>query len=94
LRGACSTESELVAGSEPRSAVISNEMCVGRRGTDEQVLAAIRVQQFYILTHPQWNSFLEHRVDNILEGKNRAACPCPASSHCSARLAAAGVHST
>lgn len=47
------------------------------RTVGDQVLAAIREQRFYVLTHPDWNPLIEERMRNILEGRNptRSAPP-------------------
>jgi short-subunit dehydrogenase len=39
------------------------------RGVAELVLDSIREERFYILTHPDWNHMIEHRMTNILEGR-------------------------
>ena len=43
----------------------------------DQVLSAIREERFYILTHPDWNYMIEHRVRAILEGQNPSTMPPP-----------------
>ncbi len=35
----------------------------------KQVADAIRNDTFYILTHPHWNNVIQHRFENILEGR-------------------------
>jgi NAD(P)-dependent dehydrogenase (short-subunit alcohol dehydrogenase family) len=47
------------------------------RDVGDQVLSAIREERFYILTHPDWNYMIEHRVQTILEGRNPSAVPPP-----------------
>ncbi len=37
------------------------------------VFAAIRSEQFYILTHPDWKSLIQQRTDNILQGRGPAS---------------------
>lgn len=49
-----------------------NPLDVGR-----QVLAAIREQRFYVFTHPEWLSHVEHRLHNLLQGRNPSASPLP-----------------
>jgi hypothetical protein len=40
------------------------------RKVGDQVLAAILDERFYILTHPDWNPLIEHRMKTILAGEN------------------------
>jgi NAD(P)-dependent dehydrogenase (short-subunit alcohol dehydrogenase family) len=47
------------------------------RAVGDQVLSAIREERFYILTHPDWNYMIEHRVKTILDGRNPSAVPPP-----------------
>lgn len=47
------------------------------RAVGEQVLSAIREERFYILTHPDWNYMIEHRVQSILDGRNPSVVPPP-----------------
>jgi len=47
------------------------------RSVGDQVLSAIREERFYILTHPDWNYMIEHRVRNILDGQNPSTMPPP-----------------
>ncbi len=47
------------------------------RSVGEQVLSAIREERFYILTHPEWNSMIEHRMKRILDGQNPSMIPAP-----------------
>jgi NAD(P)-dependent dehydrogenase (short-subunit alcohol dehydrogenase family) len=47
------------------------------RRVGDQVLAAIRDDRFYILTHPDWNGIIEHRMRAILAGDNPGAVPPP-----------------
>jgi NAD(P)-dependent dehydrogenase (short-subunit alcohol dehydrogenase family) len=47
------------------------------RTVGDQVLSAIRDERFYILTHPDWNYMIEHRVRNILDGQNPSTMPPP-----------------
>lgn len=41
----------------------------------ELVLAAIREDKFWILTHPEWKSAIRHRMENVLEERD----PTPAT---------------
>src|SRR4029450_3589488 len=45
------------------------------RRVGDQVLAAIREDRFYILTHPHWNGAVEHRMRAILAGENPTVLP-------------------
>ncbi len=47
------------------------------RNVGDQVLSAIREERFYILTHPDWNYLIEHRVRAILDGRNPSIIPRP-----------------
>ena len=47
------------------------------RQVGEQVLAAICEDRFYILTHPDWNQFVERRMQSILAGENPSLLPPP-----------------
>jgi hypothetical protein len=40
------------------------------RRVGEQVVAAVREQRFYILTHPELNSLIQQRMSNILNSHN------------------------
>ena len=64
------------------------------RAVGEQVLTAIREERFYILTHPEWNRYIEHRVQNILSGCNPSMLPVPGEESLLAKLAAAAQRST
>jgi len=45
------------------------------RAVGEQVLAAIREERFYILTHPELNPVIEQRMQDILSGNNPMVQP-------------------
>ncbi len=45
------------------------------RAIGEQVLAAIRDERFYVLTHPQFNAQIEARVKDMLSGRNPTPPP-------------------
>jgi hypothetical protein len=47
------------------------------RTVGDQVLSAIREERFYILTHPDWNYMIEHRMRGILDGLSPSAMPPP-----------------
>jgi NAD(P)-dependent dehydrogenase (short-subunit alcohol dehydrogenase family) len=42
------------------------------------VVEAIREERFYVLTHPHWKYMIEHRVQNILQGRDPVGVPPPA----------------
>jgi len=58
------------------------------RRVGDQVLAAIRDDRFYILTHPDWNHVIEHRMRAILAGDNPSALPPPGFESLMQKLAA------
>src|SRR5262245_39423198 len=58
------------------------------RRVGDQVLAAIRDDRFYILTHPNWNGVIEHRMRTILAGENPSALPPPGYESLMQKLAA------
>jgi NAD(P)-dependent dehydrogenase (short-subunit alcohol dehydrogenase family) len=47
------------------------------RAVGDQVLKAIRAEQFYILTHPDWNYLIEQRMRRMLSGENPTAAHGP-----------------
>lgn len=47
------------------------------REVGRHVLAAIREERFYILTHPEWNPLIEQRMKDILSGSNPTQRPLP-----------------
>jgi NAD(P)-dependent dehydrogenase (short-subunit alcohol dehydrogenase family) len=49
------------------------------RAVGDQVLSAIREEQFYILTHPGWRPHIERRMHNIVSGTNPTMPPLPES---------------
>jgi NAD(P)-dependent dehydrogenase (short-subunit alcohol dehydrogenase family) len=58
------------------------------RQVGEQVLAAIREDRFYILTHPDWSHFIERRMQSILAGENPNLLPPPGIESLMEKLAA------
>jgi NAD(P)-dependent dehydrogenase (short-subunit alcohol dehydrogenase family) len=40
------------------------------RAVGDQVLDAIRNERFYVLTHPEWQPLIEHRMQTVLSGGN------------------------
>jgi NAD(P)-dependent dehydrogenase (short-subunit alcohol dehydrogenase family) len=57
------------------------------RAVGDQVLSAIREERFYILTHPDWNYMIEHRVKSMLDGQNPSTMPPPGIESLLERLA-------
>ena len=57
------------------------------RKVGAQVLAAIREDRFYILTHPSWNYLIERRTQAILAGENPTMVPPPGFESLMQRLA-------
>jgi NAD(P)-dependent dehydrogenase (short-subunit alcohol dehydrogenase family) len=47
------------------------------RSVGDQVLAAIRDERFYILTHPHYNPLIEQRMKDILSASNPTFVPTP-----------------
>ena len=60
------------------------------RQVGDQVLAAIREDRFYVLTHPDWNPLIERRMQNILAGENPTPLPPPGIESLLQKLAALG----
>jgi short-subunit dehydrogenase len=58
------------------------------RAVGEQVLAAIRDERFYILTHPSWTPAIEQRMQDIVRGNNPTLFPVPGAESLMTRLAA------
>jgi NAD(P)-dependent dehydrogenase (short-subunit alcohol dehydrogenase family) len=58
------------------------------RRVGDQVLAAIRDDRFYVLTHPDWNQAIEHRMRAILAGENPSVLPPPGFGSLMKKLAA------
>jgi short-subunit dehydrogenase len=58
------------------------------RSVGDQVLSAIREERFYILTHPDWNPMIEHRMRAILDGQNPTMLPPPGSEGILEKLSA------
>jgi NAD(P)-dependent dehydrogenase (short-subunit alcohol dehydrogenase family) len=57
------------------------------RQVGDQVLAAIREDRFYILTHPSWNYLIERRTQVTLAGENPTMAPMPGVESLMQRLA-------
>jgi NAD(P)-dependent dehydrogenase (short-subunit alcohol dehydrogenase family) len=60
-----------------RAAAELKKVGLSPRVVGEQVLAAIRDERFYILTHPELNPVIEQRTQDILTGNNPAVVPSP-----------------
>lgn len=60
------------------------------RQVGDQVLAAIREDRFYVLTHPDWNPMIERRMQSILAGENPNPLPPPGFESLMQKLAALG----
>jgi hypothetical protein len=60
-----------------RAAAALKQKGLSPRAVGEQVLAAIRDERFYILTHPELNPVVEQRMQDILAGNNPAVVPSP-----------------
>lgn len=39
------------------------------------VAESIRADRFYVLTHPHWKNMIQHRMENILEGRDPTGVP-------------------
>jgi NAD(P)-dependent dehydrogenase (short-subunit alcohol dehydrogenase family) len=64
------------------------------RVVGEEVLAAIRAERFYILTHPQMSSMIQQRMSDILAGNNPVAARPPNFDLLEKKLAALGAASS
>jgi hypothetical protein len=54
------------------------------------VLEAIRRDRFYVLTHPEWQPLIEHRMKTVLTGANPTPLRPPGSESLASRIAAIG----
>jgi NAD(P)-dependent dehydrogenase (short-subunit alcohol dehydrogenase family) len=61
------------------------------RAVGEQVLQAIRDERFYILTHPDWVKYVEHRMKQIVSGENPTVLPLPGMETLAEMLAASAA---
>lgn len=61
------------------------------RAVGEQVLAAIRDERFYILTHPATTPAIEQRMLDIVRGDNPTPIPIPGIESLMKKLATLGV---
>jgi NAD(P)-dependent dehydrogenase (short-subunit alcohol dehydrogenase family) len=60
------------------------------RAVGDQVLQAILRERFYVLTHPEWQPLIEHRMKTLLNGANPTQVPAPGSEVLASRLAQIG----
>jgi len=60
------------------------------RAVGDQVLNAIHNERFYVLTHPEWQPLIEHRMKTVLSGGNPTAMSPPGSESLMRELAALG----
>lgn len=49
------------------------------RAVGDQVLDAILDERFYVLTHPEWQPLIEHRMKTVLSGKRPSEVASPGS---------------
>ncbi|MET0387597.1 MAG: SDR family NAD(P)-dependent oxidoreductase [Polyangiales bacterium] len=57
------------------------------RVVGDQVLDAVRHERFYVLTHPEWQPLIEHRMQTVLSGANPTAQLPPGGESLAAKLA-------
>jgi NAD(P)-dependent dehydrogenase (short-subunit alcohol dehydrogenase family) len=57
------------------------------RTVGDEVLDAIRNERFYVLTHPEWQPLIEHRMKTVLRTGNPTPLQPPGSESLIARLA-------
>jgi NAD(P)-dependent dehydrogenase (short-subunit alcohol dehydrogenase family) len=57
------------------------------RAVGDQVLDAIHNERFYVLTHPEWQPTIEHRMKTVLSGSRPSAFPPPCSESLVSKLA-------
>lgn len=56
----------------------------------QDVIAAIRDERFYILTHPEWLPYVEQRMNDILGGSNPTLLPVPGIDSLMQKMSALG----
>lgn len=59
------------------------------RAVGDQVLDAIRQERFYVLTHPEWQPLIEHRMKTLLSAGNPTTLLPPGDESLMRRLAEA-----
>jgi NAD(P)-dependent dehydrogenase (short-subunit alcohol dehydrogenase family) len=57
------------------------------RAVGDQVLDAIRNERFYVLTHPEWQPLIEHRMKTVLSAGNPTPMRPPGSESLFSKLA-------
>jgi hypothetical protein len=62
------------------------------RAVGEKVLAAIRDERFYILTHPEYRRWIKRRTKDILNGKKPTFRPPPGFVSLMLKLKRLGTH--
>lgn len=72
------------------SELLKNSM--SPREVGDQVLAAIRDERFYVLTHPEWAPLIEQRMQDILLGRNPTPRPLPGVEAATRRAQAPGAN--
>ncbi|MFB8274048.1 SDR family NAD(P)-dependent oxidoreductase [Nocardia colli] len=65
------------AGWDVEAARTAFALGTSARTIGEQVVQAIHEERFYVLTHPEWNGHIEHRMKQILNGDNPTQLPPP-----------------
>ena len=60
------------------------------RAVGDQVLDAIRNERFYVLTHPEWQPLVEHRMKTVLSAANPTSLPPPGTESLMRKLAELG----
>lgn len=58
----------------------------------QEVMAAIRDERFYILTHPEWRPYIEQRMHDILGAGNPTLLPVPGIDSLMQKLSAVRRH--
>jgi NAD(P)-dependent dehydrogenase (short-subunit alcohol dehydrogenase family) len=61
------------------------------RAVGDQVLAAIRDERFYILTHPEYKPLIEQRMKDLLSGSNPTFVPTPGMESLMGKLNALSI---
>lgn len=60
------------------------------RAVGDQVLDSIRKGRFYVFTHPEWQSLIEHRMKTVLSGDNPTSPQTPGADTLMRELSALG----
>ena len=56
------------------------------RAVGDKVLDAIHNERFYVLTHPEWQPGIEHRMKTVLSGSRPSEFPSPGSESLLSKL--------